>query len=248
MQPKSVWEYIQLGINVGFLRCFAFHGYMREIDAGADWVVAPDYLASVFEELGLLGARGIARSLPPLGMDPEGLFFYSDILLPVLESESEKLQVFSPTSTRWDTQKLSNNVSALFAPNVFNSLHEVAQFDFSEAGKCIVFDLPTSAAFHMMRGTEMTLRQLYQSVTGKDSSKIYWKQIIEELKAKNQLPIPQTLYDHLDNIRENFRNPTQHPDKIYNLDEAQDLFGVCVDVVDQMIPLIWQEQNRKATS
>jgi len=40
--------------------------------------------------------------------------------------------------------------------------------------------------------------------------------------------------DHLDHIRRSFRNPTQHPDKIYDIQEAQDLFGLCVDAVNRM--------------
>ena len=158
-------------------------------------------------------------------------------------SESERIQLFSPAPTRLDSKKLLNNVSALFPSRVFGSLHEVAQYDFQEAGKCILFERPTAAAFHLMRGTEMVLRQFYRAKTGKDSGDTPWGPIIAELKKTEDRQL-KPLYDHLNNIRENFRNPTQHPDKIYSIDEAQDLFGVCIDVVDQMIPIILQLQEK----
>jgi len=52
-------------------------------------------------------------------------------------------------------------------------------------------------------------------------------------KTRGRRPDPLIL-DHLDHIRRSFRNPTQHPDKIYDIQEAQDLFGLCVDAVNRM--------------
>ncbi|MCH8069815.1 MAG: hypothetical protein IID16_11195, partial [Candidatus Marinimicrobia bacterium] len=46
---------------------------------------------------------------------------------------------------------------------------------------------------------------------------------------------PVELLDTLDRIRINFRNPTSHPDKIYDIEEAQDLFGLCVDAINRMV-------------
>ena len=42
------------------------------------------------------------------------------------------------------------------------------------------------------------------------------------------------LLNNLDNIRQSFRNPTQHPEKIYDIQEVQDLWSLCVDVVNRM--------------
>ncbi len=95
-----------------------------------------------------------------------------------------------------------------------------------------------------MRGTEMVLRQFFSAITGKEAGKKFWGQIIDELENTKITTLPKTLLDHLDNIRDNFRNPTQHPDKIYDIDEAQDLFGVSIDVVDQMVPFIRLQQDK----
>jgi hypothetical protein len=61
-----------------------------------------------------------------------------------------------------------------------------------------------------------------------------WGPMIEHLKKRRNAP-QKTLIDHLDHIRINFRNPTQHPDAIYDIDQAQDLLAVSIDVVNRMV-------------
>jgi hypothetical protein len=56
--------------------------------------------------------------------------------------------------------------------------------------------------------------------------------MIKHLRERRSAP-PKVLLDHLDGIRTNFRNPTQHPDATYDIHEAQDLFSVCVDAVNR---------------
>ncbi|MBI5022232.1 MAG: hypothetical protein HZB59_12415 [Ignavibacteriales bacterium] len=43
-----------------------------------------------------------------------------------------------------------------------------------------------------------------------------------------------SLLSNLDDIRITFRNPTQHPEKVYDIDEVQDLLGRCIDVVSRI--------------
>lgn len=55
------------------------------------------------------------------------------------------------------------------------------------------------------------------------------------MKARTRNPKPnKALLDHLDNIRKNFRNPTNHPEMVYGMDEVQTLFALVVDVLDRM--------------
>lgn len=247
MQPKSVWEYIALGIDIGSLRFSQIipeeWKHEPEIDLST---VSPDELIEKFENLDLLGARGIARLIK----SEKAQYFndisvhYLDALISVLESETERIQVFTVGEKRWDTQKLLNNVSALFAPRVFSQMHETAQSDFSEAGKCIAFELPNAAASLLLRGTEMVLREYYRAITGSNPSRPDWGFLINELRKTETLNT-KPLHNNLDHIRDDYRNRTQHPDKIWNIEDAQDLFGRCIDVVDQMIPIIAQQEDIK---
>jgi hypothetical protein len=97
-----------------------------------------------------------------------------------------------------------------------------------------VFEEATAAAFHLMRGTEAVLRDLYVRWVKRDRipEPRMWGLMINHLRKRNSAP-PKVLLDHLDGIRTNFRNPTQHPDATYDIHEAQDLFSVCVDAVNR---------------
>ncbi len=151
--------------------------------------------------------------------------------------EADGNVAFIVTDKRIDVNKLLSDMPGLMAPSVFNSLPDIAQYDFIEAGKCIAFELPTSAAFHILRGTEGVLRHYYCSIVRRNRAELLWGRIVESLRRR-RIPPPVPLLDNLDNIRRSFRNPTQHPDKIYDIQEVQDLFGLCVDVINRMIALL----------
>jgi len=164
----------------------------------------------------------------------------SDIMHDVrntLFAEADGNVAFIVTDKRIDVNKLLSDVPALIAPGVFNSLPDIAQYDFIEAGKCIAFELPTAAAFHILRGTEAVLRHFYCSVVRRNRAGLLWGPMVESLRRR-RTPPPAPLLDNLDNIRRSFRNPTQHPDKIYDIQEIQDLFALCIDVVNRMVALL----------
>lgn len=157
------------------------------------------------------------------------------LLLETFDAEAQANLAYLVTDKRLDTNRLLNDISALLAPSVFDSLPSIAQYDITEAGKCIAYELPTSAAFHLLRGTEAVLRHFYLCYVKRNRIKSQmWGPVVEALR-KCKTPPPTPLTDNLDNIRKSFRNPTQHPDKIYDIQEVQDLFGLCVDVINRMV-------------
>jgi hypothetical protein len=130
-------------------------------------------------------------------------------------------------------------VDDLFAKDIFSKLSEIAKFDFYEAGKCIAFERSTAAAFHVLRGTESTVRDYYEKMVKRNRMKNpTWGGITSELRKKRNSS--ELILDNLDYIRVNYRNPTQHPELKYSLDEAQDLFGLCIDAVNKLV----KELNR----
>lgn len=148
--------------------------------------------------------------------------------------ESAGIYAFVVSEKRLSAEKLLEAVPELFAPGVFDAMPELAQYDFGQAGRCVAFELPTAAAFHLMRGTEGVLKDFYCSVVKRQRVALMWGPMVDHLRAR-RVPPPAALLDHLDSIRKNFRNPTQHPDATYDIHEAQDLFSVCVDVVNRAI-------------
>jgi hypothetical protein len=57
---------------------------------------------------------------------------------------------------------------------------------------------------------------------------------VQAMKALPRRFPSVTLLNHLDHIRSGFRNPTAHPEKIYDIDEAQDLLSICIEVTNRM--------------
>ncbi len=153
-----------------------------------------------------------------------------------LDGELHLRTAYLVTPKRFDLENLLNAPQNLFGEDVYGSLPLIGKFDFWQACYCIAFDLPTAAAFHLMRGTEAVLRYYYNSLVLRNRiEKPLWGEIIAQLRKKRRNPPPKALLDHLDHIRENFRNPTQHPDATYTSDEAQDLLAMTIDVVNRMI-------------
>jgi hypothetical protein len=153
----------------------------------------------------------------------------------VFIAEGKGIYAFITTEKRFDINKLLNEIHKVFSPDTFENLPDIAQYDYKEAGKCIAFERSTAGAFHLLRGTEDVLRIYYKKFLRANAGNKTWGRMINDLRAKNRgkLPNPVTL-NHLDNIRDSFRNPTQHPEKRYDIQEVQDLLGVCIDVINRM--------------
>ena len=119
-----------------------------------------------------------------------------------------------------------------------------SQYDLTEATKCIAFERPTAAAFHILRATENVLREFYKTNIRTSRVKdLMWGSMIKDMQEghptkKKNIPNADVLLNQLDYIRKQFRNPTQHPDKVYDIEEAQELWNLCGDVISRMAPKI----------
>ena len=159
-----------------------------------------------------------------------------------LDAEIQGVGAYTPTPKRLDLKKLLDDVPALFAPSVFDTLPEIARYDLTEAGRCIAFERPTAAAFHVLRATEGVLRFYYRTmVRQKRIASLNWGPIVHDLRRRTRTRKYSVLNNHLDNIRDSFRNPTQHPEARYDIQEVQDLWSVCVDVINRMIRTLKKE-------
>lgn len=153
-----------------------------------------------------------------------------------LDAEIHERHAFIVMPKIIDVTKLLDNIESLFAPDVFDELPEIAKYDFGEAGKCIAFERPTAAAFHTLRGTESMLRKYYCTlIKQKRVSQLLWGEMVKDLRSRPKTKNHVTLYNNLDNIRLSFRNPTQHPEKVYDIHETQDLWSLCVEAVNRMV-------------
>jgi hypothetical protein len=149
-------------------------------------------------------------------------------------SEAQGVFAHVTRDKRFPVDRLLSDVPSLMSPGIFEALPEVARYDFGEAGRCIAFEAPTAAAFHLMRATEDVLRYFYCSLVERDRVRLMWGDIVAGLRKLGSPP-PAVLLNNLDNLRTGFRNPTQHPEMIYDIEDAQDLFALSVDAVNRMM-------------
>ncbi len=151
-----------------------------------------------------------------------------------LEAEIEGSTAYVLSPMRMETSRLMHSVQDLLAPGVFPSLPSIAQYDLAEAGKCTALELPTAAAFHLIRATEASLRAFYLRMSKRGRVQLMWGPMLQDLRKRKAAKPHGVLLDHLDNIRRSFRNPTQHPEHIYDVQQVQDLWGVCIDAINRM--------------
>ena len=156
-----------------------------------------------------------------------------------LDAEIQGVSAFVTSGKRNSEEHLLGNMDALFAPKSFENFTDIAQYDFLEAGRCIVFERSTAAAFHILRGTESNLRHYYkQMIKQKRIKSEMWGPIVNDLKVRSKTKVHVALNNQLDHIRTSFRNPTQHPEAIYDVHECQDLLSLCIDVNNRMFKII----------
>jgi len=155
-----------------------------------------------------------------------------------LDAELQLRSAYIVTDKRYAIENLLNKPEALFGKSIFEYLPKLCQFDFTEACRCIAYENATAAAFHIMRAIEGTLRFYYNALTKRNKLHAHqqmWSNIITALRNKKKPSIPKPMLDALDHIRANFRNPTQHPEMRYNIDEAQDLLAIGIDAVSRIV-------------
>ena len=151
-----------------------------------------------------------------------------------VDAEMRLKKAYILTEKRLGLEKLTDNVEELFGDKIFPELPEICKIDFIEAGKCISFERHTAAAFHILRGTEEMLRVYYKEKVKRNRiKKLLWHNMTQDLQGKRG--VPDSLLAVLDSIREDFRNPTAHPEKLYDFDEVQTLFTHSIDVIGRLV-------------
>ena len=98
--------------------------------------------------------------------------------------------------------------------------------DVQEAGRCLVFDLPTASGFHILRAVELVMIELWQHIkqTG-DKKPTNWGAYIDKFdKSSIDAKIPSLLRD----LKDLYRNPTLHPEVTLDEDEATTLLALGV--------------------
>lgn len=242
MEIRSLYKYFKFGWHFHLLSHgtpSSNKGTIRIINEFQDFV--KDYKLDVTrkamgDKLEQIKKKIEALNDPNGSVTPEILGEFNEFgkyIDTTLDSEIRLRYAYILPEKRLSLHKLQYHVDQLFGDNVFEQLSENAKKDFTEAGQSLAFERYTASAFHILRGTEAELRRYYLAkVKRKRVKPLLWDKIVKDLCSKKG--IPKGLLAVLDSIREDFRNPTAHPEKFYGEDEVQNLFTHCIDVVNRI--------------
>src|SRR5215475_2475485 len=120
-------------------------------------------------------------------------------LRPTLEAEASGMIAYMLSERRHRIDHLIKTPEHLFASGVFAKLPELSRIDFSEAGKCLAFERPTAAAFHLLRAIEGTLRHYYCAKIQRKRTTLMWGPMINSMRGMPKR-FPNALLNQLDHI------------------------------------------------
>jgi len=154
----------------------------------------------------------------------------------ILISELQSLSIYLVTrKSGLDISSMVDSGKVFFSKDLEIKVPSATP-DLEQAMRCIAFELPTAAGFHLHRANEAVLRVYWDSVTdgatrpSKNNMGVY----LSELEKKDKGN--KSVRAHLQSIKDFHRNPLMHPDQsLDSLDEAIDLMAAVRCAIGYML-------------
>jgi hypothetical protein len=157
----------------------------------------------------------------------------------VLNAELGQMNIYLVSKKRgYDTQDVIHQGIVLFPDDLPTKVPE-STADINQGTRCIAFELPTAAGFHLHRANEAVLHRYYDSVTNgapRPAGRNIGDYLAELQTMKAGEPkVKSALRD----LKDLHRNPLIHPeDSLESVDEAIALLGSIHSVVVHMLKAI----------
>lgn len=160
----------------------------------------------------------------------------------VLTAEMNVCNAYFVTKKRgYDVSDLIGNAETLFPYALVAKVPEAVP-DIQQAGKCIAFEIPTAAGFHLMRALELVLR-LYFDVVGKGEPRPATNNLGDYLRLMTDKNLGDAkLVAVLRQIKDLHRNEFIHPETTLTLDEAIALLGISQSAIVYMLAALPEKQ------
>ncbi|MCY4655056.1 MAG: hypothetical protein OXC95_18055 [Dehalococcoidia bacterium] len=172
----------------------------------------------------------------PIGPSAHGISSALAELRTVLEAECPTLEIYAVSQKgAYSMSQLIEKAEVLIPESTRQRLDREAIQDIQQAGRCLAFELPTAAGFHLFRAVESVMRVLYDRVKDKLQKRkkpSNWGGYVDALK---EAQVASRITDLLDSIRQNYRNPISHPDATLTNDDAIVLVPLGVMAIQKMV-------------
>jgi hypothetical protein len=154
----------------------------------------------------------------------------------VLSAELQSLATyFISQKLAYETRLLIEEAERILPPSILDSLDAATIDEIRQAGRCIAFDIPTAATFHIIRATEAVIRMYYAKILG-HAPKVKmrnWGAYIKNLQTSGKAN--DGIIAILNHIRETYRNPILHPELTITEEESHIILSVCTSAIAQMV-------------
>lgn len=145
--------------------------------------------------------------------------------------------LFQFTNITFNSDILFSKIEDVFEEATWTFIPDNAKFDITEGGKALLFNLPTSASFMFLRALEDCIRKICNNVT-REKQRTFGQALVEIEKNVAKFDIEQRDFERQINflkyIKDEFRNPSAHPDKTFTQKEAEQLFQVINVSIDKI--------------
>ncbi len=132
------------------------------------------------------------------------------------------------------TDKLLKGAHDGYPSHVKTILTQLCKDEIDEAGRCLVFERATASGFHILRSVEIVVKQYLAMIPGFTIPPLNrnWGEYIKLLSSNGA---DTKVTDHLQRIKDNYRNPLMHPEDTLELHEAASLFAVCQSMTESIV-------------
>lgn len=253
MRKKEIFEYFAFGFNYGLLKLNGTLG--RSATEAAEDI---EEFVNKLDELELQVTKKIAEELLDIAKkirttgsvvgaeQAKEIKAITEKLDPSLDAELQIKAAYILVKKRYPLETLLETPLSLLATNAQGTLTANSNLDFRLACRQIALSQATSAAFHLMRALEEQVKCLYFAFKKINRlKKPMWHPMLQELRKKRNPKPSEKLLNHLDGMRIHFRNPTQHPDVFYKIDEAQDLLNQTISAINMIAAELPKPKTKK---
>jgi hypothetical protein len=149
--------------------------------------------------------------------------------------ECKDINVFTVTDKGTHSpRKLLRTAELNLPTDVRARLDLKSRIDLNSAGRCLAFDTPTAAAFHVLRSVEPMIVKYMNLVTARVTKKPKsrdWGTYVRLLRDNGGDPKVVSALQH---IKDFYRNPIMHPEETLTADQALSLFHTCLSMLVQL--------------
>jgi hypothetical protein len=152
----------------------------------------------------------------------------------VFQTECARLPLYLITEKRgWDVATLSEHAQYVLPALAWASLSTDETRDIQAAGRCLAFEVPTAAAFHLYRLLEsFVLKYMpFFGVELRDAD----RNLGNYIKILKDNGVDDKITKMLQHIKDEYRNPAIHPGLFFTVDGASSQFALVQSAANMII-------------